>query len=93
VLVQIGSPVIDKIEIMLFKNVKNSTNFNFYFDSKLIPLTPDHKHLGITFSEEAKWNKHVENLIKSVSKHDLHSQGKCHQQRNGLRKEAYHQYH
>jgi hypothetical protein len=28
-----------------------------------------HKHLGITFCEEAKWNKHVENLIKSVSKH------------------------
>jgi hypothetical protein len=25
--------------------------------------------LGITFSEEEKWNKHVENLIKSVSKH------------------------
>ena len=25
--------------------------------------------MGITFSEEAKWNKHVENLIKSVSKH------------------------
>ena len=34
-----------------------------------MPLTSDHKHLGITFSEEAKWNKHVENLIKSVSKH------------------------
>jgi hypothetical protein len=29
----------------------------------------EHKHLGITFSEEAKWNTHVENLIKSVSKH------------------------
>ena len=59
----------DKTEIMLFKNVENSTNFYFYFDGKLIPLTSDHKHLGITFSEEAKWNKHVENLIKSVSKH------------------------
>ena len=59
----------DKTEIMLFKNVENSTNFNFYFDGKLIPLTSDHKQLGITFSEEAKWNKHVENLIKSVSKH------------------------
>jgi hypothetical protein len=59
----------DKTEIMLFKNVENSTTFNFYFDGKLIPLTSDHKHLGITFSEEAKWNKHVENLIKSVSKH------------------------
>jgi hypothetical protein len=52
---------------MLFKNVENSTNFNFYFDGKLIPLTSDHKHLGIAFSEEAKWNK--QNLIKSVSKH------------------------
>ena len=59
----------DKTEIMLFKNVENSTNFYFYFNGKLIPLTSDHKHLGITFSEEAKWNKHVENLIKSVSKH------------------------
>jgi hypothetical protein len=59
----------DKTEIMLFLNVENSTNFNFHFDGKLIPLTSDHKHLGITFSEEAKWNKYVENLIKSVSKH------------------------
>jgi hypothetical protein len=59
----------DKTEIMIYKNVENSTNFNFYFDGKLIPLTSDHKHLGITFSEETKWNKHVENLIKSVSKH------------------------
>jgi hypothetical protein len=59
----------DKAEIMLFKNVENSTNFNFYFDGKFIPLTSDHKHLGITFSEEAKWNKHVGNLIKIVSKH------------------------
>jgi hypothetical protein len=41
----------DKTEIMLFKNVENSTNFNFYFDGKLISLTSDYKHLGITFSE------------------------------------------
>ena len=59
----------DKTEIMLFKHVENSTNVYSYFDGKLIPLTSDHKHLGITFNEEAKWNKHVENLIKSVSKH------------------------
>jgi hypothetical protein len=43
----------DKTELMLFKNVENSTNFYFYFDEKLIPLTSDHKLLGITFSEEA----------------------------------------
>jgi hypothetical protein len=57
------------LEIMLFKHVENSTNFYFYFEGKLIPLTSDHKHLGITFSEEEKWNKHVENILKSVSKH------------------------
>jgi hypothetical protein len=50
----------DKTEIMLFKNVENSINSYFYFDGKLIPLTSAHKHLGITSSEEAKWNKHVE---------------------------------
>jgi hypothetical protein len=54
--------------IMLFKYVKNSTNFNFYFDGILIPLASDHKHLGITLSEEIKWNKHVENLIKEKDK-------------------------
>ena len=58
-----------KLKSCFFLNVENSTNFNFYFDGKLIPLTSDHKHLGITFSEETKWNKHAENLIKSVSKH------------------------
>jgi hypothetical protein len=58
----------DKTEIMLFKNVGKATNFYFYFDGKWIPLTSDHTHLWITFSEEAKWNKHVENLIKNVSK-------------------------
>ena len=52
-----------------FLNVENSTNFNFYYDGKLIPLTSDHKHFGITFSEVAKWNKHVENIIESVSKY------------------------
>ena len=57
-----------KTEIMLFKYVKNSTNFNFHFDGKLIPFTSDHKHLGIALSEEIKWNKHVENLIRKKDK-------------------------
>jgi hypothetical protein len=34
----------DQTKIMLSKNVKSPTNFNFYFDGKLIPLTSDHKH-------------------------------------------------
>jgi hypothetical protein len=41
----------DKTEIMLFKNVENSTNFYFYFDEKLIPLTSEvFWLLNLTFS-------------------------------------------
>jgi hypothetical protein len=66
VLVKIGSPV-----IILAASKCSLSNLHELETPqlKLIPLTSDHKHLGITFSEEAKWNKHVENLIKSVSKH------------------------
>jgi hypothetical protein len=52
---------------MLFKNVENSTNFYFYFDGKLIPLTSDHKHLGITFSEEAKNKRLKEKSLSPIS--------------------------
>jgi hypothetical protein len=28
-----------------------------------------HRHLGVTFSTDAKWNAHIENIVSSVSKH------------------------
>ena len=34
-----------------------------------IPVTTFHKHLGVTFSSDAKWNIHIENIICSVSRH------------------------
>jgi hypothetical protein len=43
---------------MLFKNVENSTNFNFYFDGKLIPLTSDHTHLILAASNCSLSNLH-----------------------------------
>jgi hypothetical protein len=57
----------DKTEIMLFKNVENSTNFYFYFDGKLIPLTSNHKHLGITFSEESTNKRLKERSLSPIS--------------------------
>ena len=59
----------EKTEIMVFSNVEIPNNFNFVFNGKSIPLTTRHKHLGVTFSQDAKWNEHVENIIKSISKH------------------------
>ena len=28
----------------------------------------DHKHLGITLSDNMKWNKHIESILSSASK-------------------------
>ena len=55
----------DKTEIMLFSNT-DIPEFNFTFNGRTIPITNSHKHLGVTFSSDAKWNIHVENSIISV---------------------------
>jgi hypothetical protein len=35
----------------------------------LVPITTSHKHLGVTFSNDAKWNTHVDNIQSIVYKH------------------------
>ena len=32
-----------------------------------MPITTSHKHLGVTFSNDVKWNNHVDNIKSSVS--------------------------
>lgn len=59
----------DKTEIMVFSNIDTENDFNFSFEGKNILLTDTHKHLGVTFSSNAKWNDHVENIIKKIYKH------------------------
>ena len=43
----------DKTEIMLFSNT-DIPEFNFTFNERTIPITNSHKHLGVTFSSDAK---------------------------------------
>ena len=52
----------DKTEIMLFSNT-DIPEFNNTFNGRTIPITNSHKHLGVTFSSDAKWNIHVENIL------------------------------
>jgi hypothetical protein len=58
----------DKTEIMLFSNT-DIPEFNFTFNGRTIPITNSPKHLGVTFSSDAKWNMHVENILLSSYKH------------------------
>ena len=58
----------DKTEIMCFSNIDIPV-MNFNFNEIRIPISSSHKHLGVTFSSDAKWNLHVYNVLSSVSKH------------------------
>jgi hypothetical protein len=45
--------------------------FNLTFNGTTIPITNSHKHLGVTFSSDAKWNIHIENILLSIYKHRI----------------------
>ena len=47
----------DKTEIMIFSNRSVPENLDFSFNGKSVSITTSHKHLGGTFSNDAKWNK------------------------------------
>ena len=59
----------DKTEIMIFSNRSIPENLDLSFNAKSVPITTSQKHLGVTFSNDAKWNTHVDNIQSSVSKH------------------------
>ena len=58
----------NKTEAMLFtlRNVDNLPSLIFI--NSLIQFVDHHKHLGVTFSCDGKWNKHVENILQSALK-------------------------
>ena len=58
---------LDKTEIMLFTNLEHP-EINFTFEDNIISMIESHRHLGVTFSTDAKWNAHIENIVSSVSK-------------------------
>jgi hypothetical protein len=58
---------LDKTEIMLFTNLEH-TEINFTFGDNIISTIESHRHLGVTFSTDAIWNAHLENIVSSVSK-------------------------
>ena len=54
-----------KTEVLYFGNQQPPVlNFN----DTLLDVTDTHKHLGLTFSDNCKWHKHIDNIIISGSK-------------------------
>jgi hypothetical protein len=54
--------------IMLFANLEHQEIY-FTFENNIISTIESHRHLGVPFSTDAKWNAHIENSVSSVSKH------------------------
>jgi hypothetical protein len=54
---------------MIFSNRSVPENRDFSFNRKSVPIITSHIYLGVTFSNDAKWNAHVDNIKRSVSKH------------------------
>ena len=57
-----------KTEAVLF-TLKKFDNFpQLYFESTLISVVADHKHLGLPLSNNGQWHKHIEHIITIAAK-------------------------
>ena len=58
----------NKTEIIIF-NIRNQQDeHSFNFDGIVLNSVNKHKHLGIIFSSDCKWTKHIDSLIQRTSK-------------------------
>ena len=50
-----------KTEVMIFSNKKIKSTPSFYLNGIKLSQVFFHKHLGLTFSDNMKWSKHIDN--------------------------------
>lgn len=57
-----------KTDIMVFSARNQQNDFIFEFDNIALHTVNIHKHLGVIFSSDCKWSKHIDYLIQRASK-------------------------
>ena len=57
-----------KTEAMFFSYSLREHFPNTVLDGVNVKFVKDHKHLGITLSDNMKWNKHIESILTSASR-------------------------
>ena len=57
----------DKTDIMLFES-RRQGNLTFKFGQTNILSVDFHKHLGIVFSSDGKWTRHIDYILSKASK-------------------------
>ena len=48
---------------------RETPQLEFSFNGQNIPIVNSHKHLGVTLSNDGKWNTHIDNIVTSAMKH------------------------
>ncbi|PJE77717.1 hypothetical protein CI610_03355 [invertebrate metagenome] len=57
-----------KTDVLLITNSKNIPPLNLTFGEETLKLVGNHRHLGVTFSSDAKWSLHIAEIIKTCMK-------------------------
>ena len=58
----------NKTEAMLFRYLQNQEYPTLLFDNVTVKFVSQHKHLGLTFSENMKWKCHIDSILTSASR-------------------------
>ena len=57
-----------KTKSLLISNTLVRPNINIMFNNEQVEVVENHKHLGITFSQDGQWTTHVDNISKIALK-------------------------
>ena len=53
---------------LFFSTKSNEIPPNLTFENIQVTFVDNHKHFSVTLSNDAKWNNHIQNVVKSASK-------------------------
>ena len=58
----------NKTEAMLFRYHQDQEYPILLFENVTVKFVSEHKHLGLTFSENMKWKCHIDSILTSASR-------------------------
>ena len=58
----------NKTEAMLFRYFQEQEYPTLLFDNVIVKFVSQHKHLGLTFSENMRWKYHIDSILTSASR-------------------------
>ena len=57
-----------KTKALVISNANNKPNMNIIFNNERVEIVENHKHLGITLSDNGRWTTHIENIASATLK-------------------------